>query len=114
MVPSSNYTDKSSKIHPQVQTTETKALGQPPSIAQSKYHTHLQILQNRHVIHQRQRVEHIKFSLICHDKRIPDENLQSLLQLTIVFRAPLECDVGRVVEEIRSFQHAVAWIIDDC
>ena len=63
----------------------------------------LKILQDRHIIHQCQRIEDVKFGLVANDKRITNKVLQSSFQAAFFFCALFESDVCGVIEQVCSF-----------
>ena len=71
-----------------------------------------QWLQQRHVIHESQRIKDVELRLVSDDQSILDEVLQTTFQRTGLLSLWLECGLSGVIVEIRGIQYGVLDVAD--
>ena len=94
-----------------LQTTQDKSQLVRKTIVISA--TYLQWLQQRHVIHESQRIEDVELRLVSDDQSILDEVLQTTFQSTGLLSLWFERNLSGVVVEIRGIQYGVLDVADD-
>lgn len=72
----------------------------------------LLLLQEQCVVHERQRVEDVKFCPFCQDQRVVNKLVQTLFRGGFV-EGRGKADLSAVVEEVSDSDHLVPRVVDD-
>ncbi len=75
--------------------------------------TYPEVLQEADTVHQRERVEDIKASLLRADERVADDVLEALLQTAALLRAGLERGLRGVIEQVCGVEQLVLVVVHD-